>query len=270
MSCGYTSLMGNKIQGEETFCPDVYSKLFDLEQNNFWFRYRSELIEDVVKKQITQDETRKVIEIGCGTGYVLSGLAKSFPAMRLSASDIYPEALEYASSRVSDVQFYLMDIMNMPFVDEFDIVLVLDVLEHISDDKKALSECNKILKGDGTLIITVPQHPWLWSEQDVKIYHKRRYTRSALLESLRETGFGKVYVTSFISLLLPFMVMSRCAAKVRSSRGHEHDPVRELMINDQLNSFLYTICSVERRMINTGVRFCFGGSLLCVARKISR
>ena len=260
--------MEENRQEEETFTADAFQKLFALEQKNFWFRYRGKLIVDIIKKTIPQ-RTCHVIEVGCGTGYVLCRLKTSFPRMLLSASDIYPEALEHASFRVSDAQLYLMDILSMPFSDEFDVVLALDVIEHISDDKKALSECSKILKKDGLLIVTVPQHPWLWSDQDVKAYHKRRYTRSSLIEKMEDSGFRAIYLTSFVSLLLPMMMISRFATKARSSRGYEHEPVRELMINDTLNSLLYLICSIERLMINSGMRFGFGGSLLCVARKIS-
>lgn len=84
------------------------------------------------------------MEIGCGTGYVLSGLSASTD-FQLSGSDIHVEGLKYAKQRVPSAEFIQMDATEMPFETEFDAIGAFDVLEHISDDELALKNIHKSL-----------------------------------------------------------------------------------------------------------------------------
>jgi len=126
-----------------------------------------------------------------------------------------------------------------------------------------LHEIYRSLKAGGGIIITVPQHPWLWSQDDVYAKHKRRYTSANLISKLQKAGFNIIRVTSFVSLLLPLMVISRFLS--RSSKNY--DPTREFRISPLLNFCLEKILYFERLLLKQGVCFPMGGSLLVVAHK---
>jgi hypothetical protein len=110
----------------------------------------------------------------------------------------------------------------------------------------------------------VPQHPFLWSEYDVHARHVRRYREDDLRAKLVGAGFEIVRMTSFVTLLLPFMIVSRLTQR-KSRVGY--DPLAELRLAPWLNWALEKTLDFERVLIRAGIRFPAGGSLLVVARK---
>jgi hypothetical protein len=92
------------------------------------------------------------------------------------------------------------------FGSESDLAGALDVLEHIDDDATALYEARRVLRPGGGIIITVPQHQWLWSDADDYAHHQRRYSRPELITSIETAGFRVQMVTSFVTLPLPATV----------------------------------------------------------------
>ena len=203
-------------------------------------------------------------EVGCGTGFVLAGLQRAFPNLKLAGSEVYIEGLQFASKRVATAELMQIDASDIPFSDEFDVVGIFDVLEHIEQDQSILDQLYKTVSPGGGLIITVPQHQFLWSYQDVAASHVRRYSSFELEHKVKESGFKIITMTSFVSLLLPLMMVMRFAI-----RGHQidFDPQGELKINSTLNSLLASIMSLEVGLIRLGVRFPLGGSLLLIAKK---
>src|SRR5204863_7401731 len=97
------------------------------------------------------------------------------------------------------------DARALPYRDAFDLVGAFDVLEHIDEDEAVLAEMAAATRRGGGVLITVPQHPWLWSEADDHAHHRRRYSRSALIDKVRSAGLRPVAVTSFVTFLLPVM-----------------------------------------------------------------
>ncbi|MDT8273387.1 MAG: class I SAM-dependent methyltransferase [Desulfomonilia bacterium] len=262
---GFFSFVTYDNTHEVKFFPEYYAQLFSLEEKHFWFRHRLNSILDAV--QIHFPRAHEVLEVGCGTGNVLSSLSQSMPGLSLSGSDLFIEGLHFAKTRIPSAQLYQMDACRMPFENEFDLILALDVLEHIGDDTIALKEISKSLRPGGGVLITAPQHQWLWSTQDEKACHKRRYTRETLSKKIRMNGLRVVHMTSFITLLLPLLVISRFLASRFSDSRKEYDPFRELKIAPTLNRALYGICLAEGRMLKAGFSLPVGGSLLCMARK---
>ena len=165
----------------------------------------------------------------------------SFPNLKLAGSEVYIEGLQFASKRVATAELMQIDASDIPFSDEFDVVGIFDVLEHIEQDQSILDQLYKTVSPGGGLIITVPQHQFLWSYQDVAASHVRRYSSFELEHKVKESGFEIITMTSFVSLLLPLMMAMRFAI-----RGHQidFDPQGELKINSTLNSLLafYHFC----------------------------
>jgi SAM-dependent methyltransferase len=198
---------------------------------------------------------------------VLSGVRAVFPQASLSASDIFTEGLAYAARRVSDAFLFQMDARHIPYRDEFDLIGAFDVLEHVEDDGAVLEQLWQACKAGGNVVLTVPQHRWLWSRMDDFAHHKRRYTRDELVQKLERAGFRIEYATSFISLLLPLMLATRLLRKPGGTEMEDQMDAAGLNIGKLTNAVLSLVMAVERGLIRIGLRMPLGGSLLVIARK---
>ena len=245
------------------FDPANFSRLFALEAGSFWFRGRSDLIEWALRRYFPR--TRDFLEIGCGTGYVLDRLHRSFPDLSLSGTELFAEGLQYARARVGDAaELSQLDATQPRFHEEFDAVGAFDVIEHIQNDAAVLANVRAALRPGGGLLLTVPQHEWLWSETDVAAHHVRRYTRSGLRDSLAGAGFEILRITSFMTLLLPAMWLAR------RRRGDGMQEVEaELDLPAPVNAIGRMALGLDSALIRAGINLPFGGSLLAIARRPS-
>ncbi len=253
----------NLSKREGGFRPESFASLAKLEDTNFWFRARNDLIVWALGRYFP--EAVSFLEIGCGTGFVLSGIAKAYPRLVLFGGEAYSAGLGFAAGRVPHAQLMQMDARTIPFKEHFDAVGAFDVLEHIEEDEEVLAQIRRALKPAGGLLLAVPQHRWLWSPFDTYACHVRRYCRRDLHAKLSRAGFEILRSTSFVSLLLPAMVLSR----VRN-RGQTDtiDPLRDLKLDPRLNKILETVLRFENRLIRLGYSFALGGSRLVAARKL--
>jgi SAM-dependent methyltransferase len=204
------------------------------------------------------------LEIGCGTGYVLAGIANAMPQFAMHASEVSSSGLPFAAQRVPQAALFQMDARAIPFAAHFDCIGLFDVLEHIEDDAAVLAQVHGALRDGGGLIITVPQHRFLWSIYDEHAHHVRRYAASELRAKVLQAGFRIVMMTSFVSLLLPLMLLSRRMQR-KSSAGY--DVLAELRVGRLTNFLLESALAIERGLIRLGIRFPAGGSLLLVAQR---
>ncbi|HEX7341284.1 MAG TPA: class I SAM-dependent methyltransferase [Rhodanobacteraceae bacterium] len=244
------------------FRPEHFARLSELEKDNFWFRARNELIIHTVRKYFPR--ARNMLEIGCGTGYVLRGVTQAVPELKVSGSEIFMEGLSFAARRLPDADLFQMDARQIPFETEFDLVGAFDVIEHIKEDEQVLSQIRGALKPGGGALFTVPQHPALWSAQDDRACHVRRYRRHELTCKLETAGFRIVFSSSFVSLLLPMLAASRLRKRDPHKATQAND---ELMLPTFINSTLYAILHFETMLIRSGLRFPIGGTRLVAAVK---
>lgn len=246
------------------FREDYFRELAALEADNFWFRSRNRLI--IWAMQTYRPDCERFLEVGCGTGFVLSGIRTAFPSAELAGSEIFSTGLAFAAERVPSAAFYQMDARAIPFRDHFDAIGAFDVLEHIDDDTRVITEVARALRPGGTFLLSVPQHPSLWSAQDDHAFHVRRYTAAGLRRKVEAAGFEIVRTTSFVSLLLPMMFASRMSRRAVSAEA-EVDAMGDLRQPRAVNVALEAVMTVERALIRHGWSFPAGGSLLLVARK---
>lgn len=239
-----------------------FSELAQLEAENFWFRSRNKLIQWSLHRYFRSAQS--FLEIGCGTGFVLSGLSSVFPGLILGGSEISSVGLAHAARRVPGATLFQMDARAIPFADEYDVIGAFDVLEHIEEDEVVLSRMNRAVRTGGGILLTVPQHNFLWSKTDEHACHVRRYAVRDLVAKVSAAGFRVERVTSFVSLLLPIMMVSRRRRVVEDER---YDPLAELRIGPLANLLLEKVMTIERLAIRAGLNFPFGGSLLLTARK---
>ena len=270
--CGWTPtraqeviLFAPHISGAtDSYDPAWYEELAGLETNNFWFVARNRLIRWLAQSYLPTNGS--YLEVGCGTGFVLQMLHKTFSNWKIYATEAQPEGIEFARKRVpADVSFFQMDACHMPFRDEFDVIGAFDVIEHIHDDVAAIAQIHSALKPGGYFILSVPQHMFLWSKYDEVGCHFRRYSAAEIESKLKMAGFSILVSTSFNSLLLPLMMLSRAMKK--GGRSGQVDVLEELRLSSAVNAGLSAILGIEFLMIRLGLRFPVGGSRILVAQK---
>lgn len=264
MRDGFSSYAPDLAHHGGGFSASFFSDLASLEDGYFWFRARNRLIIWALGEYCS--EARSFLEIGCGTGYVLSGLANAYPEVEFHGSEIFTNGLAFAAARQPAINFMQMDARNIPFVDEFDAIGAFDVLEHVEEDGVVLVQIHNALKSRGIMLLTVPQHDWLWSPIDEYSCHVRRYSVKDLHVKIKAAGFDILRSTSFVTSLLPAMFASRLSHKLFAKNNAK--PTAESRIHPWLNYLFEKILCAEIALIRSGVDFPCGGSRLVVARKL--
>ena len=250
----------NKPDIPELFPPSAFNQLAEMEAGHWWFRSRNRILLWAFKQHI--GNFQRFLEIGCGTGFVLEAIHNANPSAKMYGSEYFEEGLVHARKRVPSANFSKLDARKMNDDERFDCIGAFDVIEHINEDELVLSNLSRALKNGGTLLVTVPQHRWLWSVVDEHACHVRRYTRSELVSKVTQSGLTVEYVTSFVSLLVPFMWLSRLR-----SNNENYDPMDEFRIPNWLNRLLEMIMTFELGLLKIGITLPIGGSLLLQARK---
>lgn len=261
---GFVCFARSLATANNGFSSDYFAQLSQVEASHFWFRSRNKLLQWTLRRYFPSAQT--FLEVGCGTGFVLAGIRRRCPELHLVGTDIFTEGLRIAQSRVAETELLQMDARHMPFDAEFDVIGAFDALEHIEEDEQVLAEFFRSCRPGGGIILTVPQHRFLWSAADEHAYHKRRYVRRDLIAKIQAAGFKMVRATSFVSLLLPLMLISRIG---RRHVDAKFDSLREFRISPTTNGALESVQALERCLIQAGISFPAGGSLLVVARRPS-
>jgi SAM-dependent methyltransferase len=274
-SCQFCGHVLERIEGYLAFAPELadqsegfeasyFDRLSRLEPGSFWFNARNQLLIWALQRYFPNASS--FLEIGCGTGFVLAGIERALPHLALSGSEVFTAGLSIAARRTSRADLFQMDARHIPFADHFDVIGAFDVLEHIREDEQVLSQMHRAVRQNGGgIMITVPQHPFLWSKSDEFAHHVRRYRAGELKAKLERAGFKIVRVTSFVSLLLPLML----AARLKQNFGGCFDARTEFEeVPDLANRLLGGVMSLERTIIKAGLSFPAGGSLLFLAKSV--
>jgi ubiquinone/menaquinone biosynthesis C-methylase UbiE len=267
-TCGFVPKINGSFtsfctaQAGDGFDPDAFASLAELEEGSFWFGSRNLLIAWAMGRYFPDAHT--LLEIGCGTGFVLDGLRRALPQLCLTGADLHADGLRYASERLPDVEFLQFDARQMPYDAEFDVIGAFDALEHVEDDTRVLREMRRAVRPGGGVLIAVPQHRRLWSVADEHGEHKRRYSRSELLSKVSATGLSIRRVTSFVTFLLPPIAVVRLSERYRS---RPFDPSAELASTHRASAVLGRIMTMERALLTRGVDLPVGLSLLLVASR---
>jgi SAM-dependent methyltransferase len=243
------------------FKPNYFENLFQMEADSFWFRCRNRLIIWALKKYFA--DCKSLLEVGCGTGFVLTAVSEAIPKWELAGSEFFSEGLAYAKTRLPSVDLFQLDARRMPFENRYDVIGAFDVIEHIVEDEDVLRELYRGSRNG--IILTVPQHQFLWSTADEYACHKRRYSAAELRQKVEAAGFEVVRMTSFVSLLLPALLLAR----LKKVPVEQFDPMAEFNKSRRIDKLLESILNFEQGFIRLGWNLPLGGSLLLIARKRS-
>jgi SAM-dependent methyltransferase len=251
------------------FDPRSFDELSRNEDGHYWFEPRNRLITGLIRRHFP--ETKRYLEVGCGTGFVLQGVHQALPAAVIAASEVHPTGLSHARRRLADassITFLQMDARQIPAREAFDLVGAYDVIEHIEEDERVLAELHGALAPGGGAVIAVPQHPFLWSAVDDLGHHVRRYARGELESKMRRAGFDILFSSSYTAVLLPLMAASR----VRRERPEALEDLlkREYDVPSWLNRLLKGALQAEVSCTLAGLPWPAGGSRIVVARKAAQ
>ena len=240
------------------FSPARLGRLAEIERRHFWFVARRRLLDALLKTTVPGGSAR-ALDVGCGTGANAAVLRSHVRGV--VGLDFRPEGIATARRQhCGDASFVRGEAARLPFADRaFDVVTVLDVLEHV-DDEAALEEIVRVLRPGGAIIVSVPAMPWLWSYRDIDAGHRRRYARRGLLRLLRKSRLQVHRLNYFQCLLFPLVLTRVVSRKSRAARDREDAPA------PIVNSVLSWISQIEVRLSQV-VTWPFGSSLVAVCRK---
>jgi SAM-dependent methyltransferase len=232
--------------------PTLWEEISAVEDRHWWFTARRSIILHLVSQLVPAGAS--VLDIGCGTGFTLEALAARFDAWGLE-----PDAAVRARTRTSVRDRVLPgDTRDRSALGSrrFDVVMLLDVLEHVEDDRAELSSAAAALAPGGKLVITVPANPGLWSDHDERNGHFRRYTDESLQSLLAEAGLTPSLLTHINSRLYPLARLHRKRASSSSAELR--------MPPAPVNALFRRLFAGERDHLDRG--YSQGLSLLAVAQ----
>ncbi|TAK37407.1 MAG: class I SAM-dependent methyltransferase [Lysobacteraceae bacterium] len=236
----------------------LYRTFYEIEQKHWWFVARQRIVEDLIRRRIGLAPGSQVLDVGCGTGAILSMLSKQFEAY---GTDTSPLAIELCGKRGLKNAFQCT-LESFPRPDlRFNLITLLDVIEHIDDDLAVLQQARGYLKDGGSVLITVPAYQWLWSRHDDLNHHKRRYTKAGLAGVLDRAGLQPAFLSYYNTLLFPAALAGRM---IQKAGGSTSDTTLTIPPSP-LNALLTSVFSSERHLLGMSP-LPFGLSLVAIAK----
>jgi SAM-dependent methyltransferase len=229
-----------------------------VEREHWWFSAKRALLQQAVSRERARGVA---VDVGCGTGAVLDVLVEQGYRSVLG-TDLDPHALRLTAGRLPASGFVARAVAEaLPLADgTVDVLSSLDVLEHLTDDVRALREYARVLAPEGLLVLAVPAYQWAWTEHDVALGHQRRYVRAQLEEVVTAAGFTDVQARYFHSWLVPLALLLRKTPLRLLVRGQAAESVS--MGGAAQNALGHRLASLDR---SAGLPF--GLSVFLTARR---
>lgn len=241
-----------------------------IEDRHWWFAARRRILRALVD-EIAGGRRLAIVDVGCSTGGNAGSLADAHDVVGFDASET---AVRLASERFPRARFRRANELE-PVIDAArtaDLVLLMDVIEHVEDDFWFLSSIASVLRPDAHILVTVPAHPELWSAHDVASQHWRRYTRDRLERVWRDLPLESRLVSPCNSLLAPLV---RGARRLRGNAKPTHGSGADLSVpSAPVNAILRWTFEREAGLLVRALRdssrapYRDGISLLAILRRI--
>jgi SAM-dependent methyltransferase len=266
---------GPVAHNAEEYDPRQFAVLLHMQREHFWYRGRHRFVRAAVEKHLSTRAAGtaglSAIDLGGGCGGWVNYLDEHGPSFgELAMGDSSPEALRLARQAVPEsVRCYNVSIYDLPWTRRWDVVFVLDVIEHLADDAAALRQIARALKPGGLIVASVPALMAFWSYTDVVGGHHRRYSCDDLNALGARAGLEVLDARYFMFLLSPMLWASRKRAPRPETQTAEQ--LRKLaeeshqVPSPPVNALLGAVFGSETPL-GLNVRFPWGTSALAVFR----
>ena len=278
------------VQRQGIFVPDIqpqhrideydensFDLLLSMQRDHFWYHGRHRLL-----LKVSQRESRRLpgntgsfrgIDLGGGCGgwleYLHTHGCGQFAELALADSSL--RALRMAGPVVGHfAQRYQVDLLDLPWSDEWDVVFLLDVLEHIPDHLQVLKQIRKVLRPGGLLFVTTPALKAFWSYNDDLAHHQRRYSKQDFQDLAAPSQLALLRADYFMFWLSPALLLSRWLT--RPAANASADELQATLERTHripappINNVLKAVLATESGMIDH-VKFPWGTSVLAVYQR---
>jgi SAM-dependent methyltransferase len=239
--------------------PEEFEALARVEREHWFYRGKRDLVRHWVARLAPLRADDLLVDIGAGTGQLLAEVA---PHCRAVGVEAHPVGLAIAATKPVPLVQAVIEALPLA-TGAAAVVTALDVIEHVDDDGAALAELARITRPGGLIVVHVPAFQLLWSDWDVGLGHKRRYTRASLLALVDRTSLHIrhcAYVNT--AAFLPILAVRALRARFGIGGGRRlEDDVPPAALNRLLHwSF---VAPARQAWLSPP----FGVSILCILQK---
>ena len=232
-------------------------------ENHWWWQSRQEFVYYWVRRLARHHCCRQILDIGCGDGLFFERLMEFGETYGIEPDETLLREDGSFRSRIQVAAFGRDYETNRTF----DLVTMLDVLEHIEDDRGALARVWSLLNPGGHVILTVPALSFLWSLHDEVNCHFRRYSRKSLRRRVTAEGFHVVRLGYYFGWTVAPLFLRRVLA-AHKRKGERQVPYRVRIPARPINCMLYWL-SLGEQVVSRRIGLPIGSSLVAVLRKPS-
>ncbi len=220
----------------------VFDRMAEQDSRHWWFVARRRILADLIAREVTLPAQARILEIGCGTGHNFEMLGRFG---RVDAIEIDEGARALASLRLGREvgTAPLPELTGIPD-GTYDLIALLDVLEHIEEDRESLASIKRKLAPGGRILLTVPANQWMWSAHDAAHHHHRRYSKARLARVIKDAGLRTETISYFNTLLFPLAAAARIVGKLTGKKESD-----DQMPPGIVNRLFTGIFGVERHLV---------------------
>jgi SAM-dependent methyltransferase len=246
---------------------EEYERMYSMEDSYWWFQGRLAIVQSLLDRYLPeQPRPGRVLDVGCGTGLILKTLDKWEP----TGIDFSHLALEFSRRRGAR-NLIQGNVVELPFADNsLDLILALDLIEHIEDDRRIVAEFHRVLRPGGCLIATVPAHQFLWSDHDIALHHFRRYSYKGFRRLLRGAGFRPLKYSYGISFtyypIVAFRMLQRFWQRSHGVESPARPRTHLIPLPWFINQPLIKVLELEALLLRH-INLPIGVSLMTLCRK---
>ena len=220
----------------------VFDRMAELDSRHWWFVARRRILADLIDREVKLPAEARILEIGCGTGHNFEMLGRFG---EVDAIEVDDAARALSSARLGR-QVGSAPLPELPGVPDgaYHLIALLDVLEHIEEDRASLASIKRKLAPGGRVLLTVPANQWMWSAHDAAHHHHRRYSKDRLARVIKKAGLRPHRISYFNTLLFPLAAAARIVGKISGKKESD-----DQMPPKPVNSLLGAIFGLERHLV---------------------